>query len=201
MDRERSERWNHNIHYHPVVLAAVPAGARTALDVGCGEGTLTRELARIVPRVVGLDRDAPSLDLARAGGDAGIEYVHGDVLTHDLAPESFDLVASIAALHHMDTAAGLRRMSELVRPGGSLAVIGLARAGSPVDLAFDVVGAVSTRLHELTKAYWEHSAPIVWPPPDTYRQTRRTATRLLPGARYRRHVLWRYSLVWSKPPR
>jgi hypothetical protein len=43
-----SRRWNHDIHYHPVVLAAVPEGCRRALDVGCGEGQLTRELQ---PRV------------------------------------------------------------------------------------------------------------------------------------------------------
>jgi 2-polyprenyl-3-methyl-5-hydroxy-6-metoxy-1,4-benzoquinol methylase len=48
-------RWNHNIHYYPLVLAAVPAGCRRALDVGCGEGQLTRELAVRVPEVVGID--------------------------------------------------------------------------------------------------------------------------------------------------
>ena len=53
------DRWNHNIHYHPVVLATVPAGARTALDVGCGEGTLARALRRRVPHVLGMDRHEP----------------------------------------------------------------------------------------------------------------------------------------------
>jgi 2-polyprenyl-3-methyl-5-hydroxy-6-metoxy-1,4-benzoquinol methylase len=37
------KRW-HNIHYHRLILRAVPAGARRGLDVGCGEGTLAREL-------------------------------------------------------------------------------------------------------------------------------------------------------------
>jgi hypothetical protein len=31
------------------------------------------------------------------------------------------------------------------------------------------------------------------------RQVRRMAAEALPGARYRRHVLWRYSLIWTKP--
>jgi hypothetical protein len=35
-------------------------------------------------------------------------------------------------------------------------------------------------------------------PDMTWAQVRKTAARLLPGARYR-HLLWRYSLVWTKP--
>ena len=39
-----SRRWNHNIHYHGVILKEVLEGVRMALDVGCGNGLLTREL-------------------------------------------------------------------------------------------------------------------------------------------------------------
>jgi hypothetical protein len=34
---DRPRRWNHNLHYHRVILDAVPAGCRRSLDVGCGE--------------------------------------------------------------------------------------------------------------------------------------------------------------------
>jgi hypothetical protein len=47
--------------------------------------------------------------------------------------------------------------------------------------------------------YWEDSAPRIWPPPHTFKQTHRLARRVLPGVRYRRLLLWRYSLVWTKP--
>ena len=73
-------RWNHNIQYHPLVLAAVPPGCRRALDVGCGEGQLTRELRRRVDEVVGLDPDGPGVALARAQAGPGLSYVVGDVL-------------------------------------------------------------------------------------------------------------------------
>jgi hypothetical protein len=33
----------------------------------------------------------------------------------------------------------------------------------------------------------------------TYHDIRRIAGRLLPGMRYRRHLLWRYSICWQKP--
>ena len=68
----RESPWNHNIHFHPVVLDAVPVGARRALDVGCGTGGLARELAERVPEVVGLDPDEPTLRKAAAEPAAGV---------------------------------------------------------------------------------------------------------------------------------
>jgi hypothetical protein len=40
---------------------------------------------------------------------------------------------------------------------------------------------------------------VIWPPPLTYLDMRRLATDILPGARYRHHLYWRFSLVWAKP--
>lgn len=194
------DRWNHNIHLHTVVLDAVPAGAQRALDVGCGEGMLARDLHRSVPEVVGLDLHEPSLGIGRSQSDGdGITYVRGDILDHPFEPASFDVVASIAALHHMDARAGLEAMRDLLRPGGSLVVVGLARARLPRDLPWELAGGVTTRWLKLSRTYWEHSAPIVWPPPETYDGMRRLAEEVLPGVEYRRHVLWRYSLVWRRP--
>jgi 2-polyprenyl-3-methyl-5-hydroxy-6-metoxy-1,4-benzoquinol methylase len=195
----RYEGWNHNIHHHRLVLDALPTSCDRALDVGCGEGLLALDLADRVGHVVGLDPDAPTLDAARRDAAAdNVEYVLGDLLTADLEPGSFDVVASIAALHHVDTVPALERMRELVRPGGVVAVVGLARSRLR-DLPYDAAGAVSTRAHKLTKTYREVSAPVVWPPPQTYAEVRRDAERVLPGVAYRRHVLWRYSLVWTRP--
>ncbi|MGH8834530.1 MAG: hypothetical protein ACRDWG_05980 [Actinomycetes bacterium] len=50
-------RWNHHIHHHSMILKGVPPGARTALDVGCGEGLLARDPRGLVPRVTGIDVD------------------------------------------------------------------------------------------------------------------------------------------------
>jgi 2-polyprenyl-3-methyl-5-hydroxy-6-metoxy-1,4-benzoquinol methylase len=196
-----AERWNHNIHYHPLVLEAVPPGARRALDVGCGDGQLARELAAVVPEVTAIDLHLPSLEAARAAPGPQVDYVHGDVLTHPFAPGSFDLVASIATLHHLDMSAGLERLAELLRPGGVLVVVGLARTRlwSPPDLAHALAGVVADRWLKRTRDDWEHGAPQVWPPPETYASARRTARESLPGVRFRRHLLFRYSLTWVRP--
>lgn len=197
---EPSRRWNHNIHYHPAVLRALPDECERVLDVGCGEGALARDLTRVARHVTAIDRDEPTVELAeRQAAAQNIDYVVGDFLTHDFAPTSFDALVSIAALHHMDTAPALERMRGLLRPGGALALVGLARSRYPMDLPFDAAGAIGTRMHRLRGPYREVSAPTVWPPPETYRETRRIASRVLPGVRYRRHIYWRYSLVWRKP--
>ncbi len=194
-----ADRWNHNIHYHPLLLAAVRPGSRV-LDVGCGEGTLTRAAAQTAAHVIGIDLHATSIELARTTtAETNVEYVCGDVFKTTLAPESFDAVLSVATLHHLGAEAGLLRLREWVRPGGTLGVIGLAASEYPRDLPWEVGGAISTRLHKLNKRYWEHSAPTLWPPPETYRQVRRIAEQLLPGVQFRRHLLWRYSLIWQRP--
>jgi hypothetical protein len=105
---------------------------------------------------------------------------------------------------HTDEAAGLRRMAELVRPGGRLVVVGLARE-TVGGLPFAAASVVAHQWHHR----WRHRrqvagvsepvAPIVWPPPHTYPQVRRLARELLPGVRFRRRLLWRYSLVWTRP--
>ena len=201
LDRVLSEsaRWNHNIHYHPLVHAAVPHGCRRALDVGCGEGQLTRELRHRAEQVVGLDPDPAGIERARAQATPDLAYVVGDVLTYPFRPESFDLVTSVASLHHMDAAAGLRRMTELLRPGGVLVVIGCARSRLPGDLPWDLAAVVGHRFHRVTKSVWEHPSPKAWPPPETYAGMRRLASAALPGVHYRRHLLWRYSLISTKP--
>jgi SAM-dependent methyltransferase len=201
------DRWNHNLHYLPYVLDAVPPGARRALDIGCGEGTVTRRLRAIVPTVLGIDVDARSVGLARAHPDAGdIRYLLGDVLVdHDeLAPDSFDVVTAVAVVHHLDPAAALRRMLELLRPGGVLVVIGLARWRLPADLPYVVAATAATaatsRLMRRRGRFWEHPSPVT-EPRETFPQLSRLAAEHLPGAQLRRRLLWRYSLSWTKPQR
>jgi SAM-dependent methyltransferase len=198
------------VHYHRVILEAVPPGCQRALDVGCGQGALTRALRQVVPRVTGIDRDRRSVEIARADpGGAGIAYVLGDFLAAPFQPGSFDLVTAVASLHHTDTGLALRKMSDLLRPGGVLAVIGLARGLTPADLYLLVPAIIGHRVHRAASASNRrrvngqpaggYTSPIVWPPPLTYPGTRRVAAGVLPGARYRRGIYWRYSLVWTKP--
>ena len=192
-------RWNHNIHYHPWALKNIPRGARRALDVGCGEGMLARELRPRVPEVTGIDLHDDSIIQAREHGD-DIEYVLGDVLTHPFASESFDLITTVATLHHMDSRAGIERMRELLRPGGTLAIVGCASNSSSLELPAELASVAAHRFYSRGREIWEHPSPTVWPPDDSYRDIRQLTRELLPGRRYRRRLLWRYTVLWTKPP-
>lgn len=191
--------WNANIQYHSLLIEAIPPGARHVLDVGCGDGMLTAQLVRAgVPHVVGLDLDRGVLERARRRHlGVPIEWHHGDIFNASFQAASFDAVVSVATLHHLDAEKGLRRFAELVAPGGVVAVVGLA-ANDWWDLPHALVGHTARLVVGLVRGNWEHSAPMLWPPPATYREMKRTARRVLPAVRYRRHLLGRYSLIWTK---
>lgn len=200
MPIDTNRRWNHNTHYYPTVLGALPAGARTALDVGTGDGLLATALRARVSAVTAIDTDPAVLDRARASG-TGIDWVLGDVMSAPLPARHYDLVAAVATVHHLpDLAAGLRRLADLTAPGGALAVIGCARNSRLGDYAMDVVGAAQHQLLSRTRGYWEHTAPVRMDFPHTYAQARRIAAHALPGMRWRRLPLFRYRLIWHRDP-
>lgn len=98
------------------------------LDVGCGPGTITVDLARRVApgEVVGVDRSETVLTEARATAErAGVEVAFqvGDVHRLDFADDTFDIVHAHQVLQHLtDPVAALREMRRVCRPGGLVAV-------------------------------------------------------------------------------
>ena len=192
-------RWNANLHAFDTLLPRVPRHAVRGLDVGCGEGETARRLRTRVPNVVGIDPHEPSLHEARSYGD-DIEYLVGDLRTAELPPRSFDVVTAVAMLHHVDHGQGLRRLADLVAPGGRLLVVGLSFARKAGDYARDAWDALAIRRHTLTKRQWHTTAPIIWPPPLSYDQVRTLSADVLPACEVRRVPYFRYSLVWTAPP-
>lgn len=195
--------WNHNVHYQPVILRAVPPRCGPALDVGCGDGMLACRLTERCTEVTGIDRDDRMIALARERAPARahsghVTFVAADFLAYPLAGASFDFVCANTSLHHMDFAAALTAMARVLRPGGRLAVIGLASDGSPADFVASAAGVPVNLFYRAVYHEGNSGAPIK-DPDMTWGQVRATAKTLLPAVRYRRHLLWRYSLLWRKP--
>jgi 2-polyprenyl-3-methyl-5-hydroxy-6-metoxy-1,4-benzoquinol methylase len=195
--------WNTNVARHPGILRAVPERCGDALDVGCGDGLLARKLAERAKRVTGIDKSPEMIACAResAAGHPQLTFIEGDFLTAELPGAQYDFVCSVTTIHHMDFEAALIRMRELLRPGGTLMVVGLAREASVAEWAALIAAAPIVRITKvLRRARGPEGMPVAVPQM-SYGQVRAAARRLLPGMHYRRHVLRRYSLTWEKPAR
>ena len=193
--------WNHNTHYHERLLHAVPRPCRRALDVGCGLGSFARRLASIAEQVDAIDREPTVVARARelSSGIHNLRFVEADFRTWPVG-SSYDFVSMIATLHHLPFAEALTRAMSVLQPGGVLAVLGLDRAPSLLEAA-----ARSAIAYPVSGYYRciRQTSPVGAPtldPSMTLDEIRRHATEVLPGAIVRRHLLWRYSLLWVKRP-
>jgi SAM-dependent methyltransferase len=144
----------------------------------------------------------------RLGWIANVEFVVADFMTHDLPAGSFDVVVSVAALHHVPLRPALERITAWLRPGGTLVVVDLRSSFGAIDLAlYPVAGVVAKVLRvartgrlrqtaDLRRAWADHGRHDRY---STMGEVRNVAGDVLPGAAVLRRLLWRYSLVWMKP--
>jgi SAM-dependent methyltransferase len=204
--------WDHNAFYHRLLLRQLPADCVRVLDVGCGTGTFAVKLASRVAHVDALDRAPAMIEAARRVAPPNVSCMIADVLRDPLPADGYDAIVSIAALHHMPIDDALRRLSGALRPGGVLAVVALPRRDLRHELPVELVAATGHRLLGAAFAVMLHRAegdswyrlelgqmPVVLDPPLTTREVRQHAAAVLPGARVRRLVFWRYFLTWRRP--
>ena len=103
-------------HLAPYCFAIDQAADARVLDLGCGSGYGTAELAEAIPFVVGVDRIAPDAKYR----DASVRYVRADLKRLPLAPASFDLVVSFQVIEHLkDPTDYLETIARLLRPNGT----------------------------------------------------------------------------------
>ncbi|MGY1689001.1 methyltransferase domain-containing protein [Geodermatophilus sp. SYSU D01105] len=123
----QSHRWRTAENSAPHLLPLLRPGL-DLLDVGCGPGTITVDLAqRVAPgRVLAVDVSPAPLDEARelaARRGVPVTFAVGDVYALDAADDSFDVVHAHQVLQHLtDPVAALREMARVCRPGGVVAV-------------------------------------------------------------------------------
>jgi len=207
-----------NDHYHNFLLRQVPSNCQNVLEIGCGTGEFARGLAEHSKHVLALDLSGEMIRLARerSAQFPNIEFQLADVLERPLPDERFDCIATIATLHHLPLREMFLKMKAALKPGGVLVVLDLFEPARISDslvsglsdslsnlLAIPV--SVSLRLlhqrrllppREVRDAWAAHELHDIYP---TMREVHGLCADLLPGAQVRKHLLWRYSIVWQKP--
>lgn len=123
----RSHRWRTAENSAAYLLDSLAPGL-DLLDVGCGPGNITTDLAnRVKPgRTIGIDAAETVVDTARAAAEeedvTGVEFEVADVYDLPFADASFDVVHAHQVLQHLaDPVAALREMRRVCRPGGVVA--------------------------------------------------------------------------------
>jgi 2-polyprenyl-3-methyl-5-hydroxy-6-metoxy-1,4-benzoquinol methylase len=198
--------WSHNDAYAAFVLHHArrvrAAGGTEALDVGCGTGNLVRRLARVLPSVTGIEPDASTAAHAQrnTAGLANVRILAGPF--DESHANRYDLITFVAVLHHLPLEATLAKVRELLRPGGRLVVVGVSREGrgdlpwSIASLVLNPIVGVVVHPRRSTKLPPQMTAPTATAA-ESYEEITLTAERILPGARLRRGLFWRYTLSWE----
>jgi len=203
------EGWTANNHYHSFLLKHVPQNCENAIEIGCGTGAFARLLAKRCKRVIALDLSSEMIRVARARSSEfdNLEFQLADAMTWDFPQSHFDFICSIATLHHLQQRELFVKMKDALKPGGVLAVLDLVESNGLTERMLDVFGlGVSGGLRlihngrlkppaAVRKAWEQHGKHDSYA---TVSQMRSLANDLLPGAEVRRHLLWRYSLVFRK---
>jgi ubiquinone/menaquinone biosynthesis C-methylase UbiE len=205
-----AEQWDHNSHYHPFLLKHLPSRLQNVLDIGCGTGTFSRQLARRSEAVTGLDLSPEMIRVAESRSQeyTNIRYQVTDVMNYPLQDNHFDCIASIATLHHLPFEEILLKIKGALKPNGTLLVLDLFEGKrTPLDFAYNALAFPVSRTLKLLKVGRVEDAPearAAWEAHSehdrflTLAQIREICQKVLPGAKVKRHLLWRYSLVWRK---
>jgi SAM-dependent methyltransferase len=126
----------------------------------------------------------------------------------DLPPGTYDCIVTVATFHHLPLEIMLQKTRDWLKPGGILLVLDLFHSKTPGDLVLDLLAVPlgsalrllkTGKLQETqaVRAAWAaHGIHDVYQPLSAIRQA---CGRVIPCAQLRRHLLWRYSLVWKKP--
>lgn len=128
----------------PVMLPlALANGAKTALDVGCGEGRFCRMLSMHGLTVTGIDPTPSLIEHARKRDPKGT-YIETDAANLPFADGAFDLVVSYLSLIDIpDVRPAIAEMVRVLRPGGRLLIANLTSfntAGQEADWSLDEHG-------------------------------------------------------------
>lgn len=185
-------RWNHNSRWYPRIAELV-SGKPVILDVGCGDGTLTRYLAKNGHQVIGLDNDPNIL-----GDDVeDVHFMLGDAVSLPFENDSFDAVVCVMALHHTHSELALVEMRRVLKPGGKLIICGTAKDRSVGDFLRSLIEIPESLYRRIGKKIWWQNCVEV-DPTRSWKQTRELIAEMLPSSKWQRLWSWRYLVVWER---
>lgn len=137
-------------YHHRLLAAADPRPGTHALDIGCGTGQLTRDLATAIGKgtVTGLDLSPAMVrkatELARQQCVENTNFAHADIQSHEFLPKTFDLAVSrFGAMFFVDPVAAFTNIGSGCKPSARLTMVAWQPAAAN-DWLMQIRRALST---------------------------------------------------------
>lgn len=195
--------WNHNTHYHNLILSILSENCGSALDIGSGLGLFSSKLSSVFKEVYSIEPDSSSVEYSKEKYKAlkNISYITDPFIEHHFDGQKFDFISAIASVHHMDLENTLKKMKTLIKSGGSIVILGLYRESSLIDFFISLIAILPNLFMNLRlkKNKTDNCEMITTRPMMTIGEIKNTADKVFGEYRFKRHLFWRYSLVYEPP--
>jgi 2-polyprenyl-3-methyl-5-hydroxy-6-metoxy-1,4-benzoquinol methylase len=201
--------WDHNQQYQNYLIKNIPPKNEYVLDIGCGTGELTKKLLEKGEKIIGIDVAEKMIQEAnKRNSHKQIEYICTTAEKYlEETEKTFDIIISIAALHHMDEKTILAKMKDKLTKGGQILILDLIKEKEPVDYVVSFIGMILNPLiilikrgrikvtkeeKEAWKDHFQYDEYL------TLKEVKKITKETLGKAKIKRHIFWRYSIMYRK---
>lgn len=194
--------WNHNTYYHNFLLNHLSLKRNRVLDIGSGLGLLSSKLSNLFNEVVSLEPDIESVKNAKALYHTlhNIEYINDDFLSYDFGDDKFDSIIAVASMHHMNYTQALTKMLNLLDKNGRIIILGLYKEATFTDYLFSSIALLPNFMLNMlsTKNDSSKLEMVTRSPELTMKEIYSLSDKTLENCKIKRHLFWRYSLIYEK---
>lgn len=124
--------------YIQAINSQISLAGATVLEIGCGGGRITRDMAKYATRIVATDLNLAALEQAKKNTTAkNIEFLYSSDGIPDIPENSFDIVIYTLSLHHIPKnkmVENLCHSGSLLKKGGKIVVVEPGDGGSFMEL-------------------------------------------------------------------
>jgi 2-polyprenyl-3-methyl-5-hydroxy-6-metoxy-1,4-benzoquinol methylase len=176
------------------------------LDVGCGTGELTKKLAPYSIEIIGVDISENMINEAlMRNSDKKINYINISAEKYlEKTDREFDVIISVAALHHMNEKKILETMKGKLTKNGKILILDLVKGGimdyilAPIAVPLNILLMLKNngklRVSKEQKDAWaEH---FQYDRYLTIKEVNNVVRNTLGDAKVKKHLFWRYSIIY-----